>query len=46
MKINTNEEKGCAVGVHISDESAVVNITADVSNGRKGGGDVGGVVYG
>lgn len=46
VKINTNEEKGCAVSVHVSNESAVVNITADVGNGGEGGGDIGGVVYG
>lgn len=46
MEINTNEEKGCAVSVHISDESAVINITTDVGNGGKGGGDIGGIVYG
>lgn len=46
MEVNTNEEKRCAVSVHISDESAVVDITADVGNGGKGGGDVRGIVYG
>lgn len=46
MHINTNEEKGCAVSVHVSNESTVVNITADVGNGGEGGGDIGGVVYG
>lgn len=46
MEVNTNEEERCAVSVYISDESAVVDVTTDVGNRGKGGGDVGGVVYG
>lgn len=46
MEIDTNEEKGCAVSVHVSDESAIIDVTTDVGNGGKGSGDIRGVVYG
>lgn len=46
MRVNTDEEKGCAVGMYITDKSAVVDISADVGNGGEGSGDIGSVMYG
>lgn len=46
MKVNADEEKGCAVGVKVSDESAVVYVSADVGDGGEGCGNVGGVMHG
>ena len=45
MKVETNEEEGCAVGVHISEESPVVYVSADVCDRGKGSVDASGVVY-
>lgn len=46
MEVNTNEEKGCAIGVYVSNESAIVYVSTDVGDGGEGCGDVGGIVYG
>lgn len=46
MEINTNEEERCAVGMYVSNESAVVYISTNMSNGGEGCGDVGSIVYG
>ena len=46
MSIQADEKERCAVGVHVSNESAIVYIPADVSNRHKGYRDVRGVVYG
>lgn len=45
MEINTDKEEGCAIGVHVSDQSSVVYISADVGDGREGRSNVRGVVY-
>lgn len=33
MKVDADEEEGCAVGMYITDESAIVYIPADVGDG-------------
>lgn len=45
MEINTDEKEGCAVGMYITDKSAVVYIPANVGYRGKGGCDVRGVMY-
>lgn len=46
MEIDANKEERCAVGMYISDESAVVYVSTNVGDGGEGCGDVGGIVYG
>jgi len=45
MKVNTDEKERCSVSVHISNESAIIYVTANVSNRGEGRIDVRGVVY-
>lgn len=40
MEVNANEEKGCAVGMNVPNESSVVHISADVCDGGEGGSNV------
>ena len=40
MQVDTDEEEGCAVGVHVSDESAVIYVPADVCDRCESGCDV------
>lgn len=46
MGVDADKEEGCTVSMYISNESAVVDVSADVCNGRKGCGDIRGIVYG
>ena len=32
MEVNTDEKERCSVSVHVSDQSAVIYVTADVGN--------------
>jgi len=36
VEVETDEEEGCSVGVQISEQSAVVYVSADVGNGGEG----------
>lgn len=45
MEVDADKEEGCAVGVHVSDKSSVVYVSANVGNGGKGCCDIRGVVH-
>ena len=45
MEVKANKEERGAVGMEVSDESSVVDITADMCNRREGYGDVRCIVY-
>lgn len=45
VKVDADKEEGCAVGVHVSNKSAVVYVSTDVGHGREGGCGVRCVVY-
>lgn len=45
MYINTDEEKGGAIGMKVSDESAVVDVSTNVADRREGSCDVRGIMY-
>lgn len=36
MKVNANEEERCAIGMEVSDESAVVYVSANMGDGGEG----------
>jgi len=38
--VDADEEEGCSVGVHVSDQSAVVDVSADVGHRGKGSSNV------
>ena len=45
MEVDANEEEGGSVCMKVADESAVVDVSANVGNGGKSGSDVGSVMY-
>lgn len=45
MEVDANEKEGSSICVKVTDKSAVVNVSTDVSNGGEGCGDIRGVVH-
>jgi len=45
VKVDTDEEKRSAVGVHVSDESPISDVPANMRYRREGSSNVRGVVY-
>ena len=46
MKVDTDEEEGGTIGVHITNQPAVIYVSANMCDRGEGSGDIGGVVHG
>lgn len=45
MHIKADKEERSAVGMHIANKSAIIDVTADVGDGRESCGDIRSVMY-